>query len=454
MKIPSYKNTLNFGSTMSAAFSVLSVAVLIFVATAVISPSKTLAFEAVQIIDPFCLWSGCNEDDPDTVNNTYTNSNNTNSNINSPGAVVNNSGNTGGSYYPDYDYDYNDYPDYGNLGVSCYATPTHVDEGERVTWYANAYGGTGSYHYNWDGDDNLDGSGRSITKRYNDGGSKRASVRVTSGNQTVNRECDNVVYVDEDNYYDDDDYDYDYDDDYDSLSVSCRANTSFIIAGDSVEWVAYVSGGRGGYRYDWDGTDNLNDTDRVASKRYHNTGTKYARVRVTSSGHSVTRECDFPVTVGLSSRNDNQYTYGGSIQAACFADVRSARIGAPVTWAVEATGGAGSYTYYWSGSEGLTGSASRVATAYSTAGTKSASVTINSGGQNTTISCGNTVSVGNGGGSTVTPKDDSKDDEKDGSLSASTFFSLGSVPWGWVAILVILILFSMVMYLLYNKNKV
>jgi hypothetical protein len=38
--------------------------------------------------------------------------------------------------------------------------------------------------------------------------------------------------------------------------------------------------------------------------------------------------------------------------------------------------------------------------------------------------------------------------------TASTLLTLNNVPWGWVAIIIILILFFTVMYLLFNDKKV
>ena len=38
-------------------------------------------------------------------------------------------------------------------------------------------------------------------------------------------------------------------------------------------------------------------------------------------------------------------------------------------------------------------------------------------------------------------------------LSAASLFSLANIPWGWVSILVILLLFATVLYLIFNKSK-
>jgi hypothetical protein len=39
-------------------------------------------------------------------------------------------------------------------------------------------------------------------------------------------------------------------------------------------------------------------------------------------------------------------------------------------------------------------------------------------------------------------------------LSAAALFSLKNVPWGWVAILIILVLFATVVYLIFNRPKI
>jgi hypothetical protein len=72
-------------------------------------------------------------------------------------------------------------------------------------------------------------------------------------------------------------------------------------------------------------------------------------------------------------------------------------VGDPYTWKVSGvSGGTGTYTYSWTGSENLSGTTATVRKTYTTAGTKSASVTITSGSQSTTINC-STSSGGSGG---------------------------------------------------------
>lgn len=420
--------------------------------------------EAGSIFDPFCLWSGCDDDNSSSVTNN-TNSNNVNSNVNSPGGVVvadNYNSNVG---TPVYAYD-NDSSNGSNssLRVSCYVMPLSIREGQSATWTTSIYGGNGSYHVTWSGTDGLSGTGSSITKRYNNDGTKNASVRVVSGSQTVTRNCDSDLRVYADNYYDDD-YDYDYDDDYyDNLRVTCSPNRTFGYDGSVVTWTAYPTGGTGSYSYSWDGSDSLRGSGRSVSKTYYDDGDKYARVVVRSGGRSVTERCDDEVTIDDRRYNNNTNynqvvmypTQTNTLDIGCFADPASIRVNQPSTWTAEVVGGYGPYNYSWSGTDGMSGNQSSVVKYYSTTGDKSAVVTVTSAdGKTGSRSCTNTVTVRSASQTTtpaptkVTPATDD-----DGGLSASALFSLKNVPWGWVAILVILVLFATVMYLLFNRTKI
>jgi hypothetical protein len=71
----------------------------------------------------------------------------------------------------------------------------------------------------------------------------------------------------------------------------------------------------------------------------------------------------------------------------CTASVSTANIGDTVTFHVTPSAGNGYYSYIWSGTDGLSGSAPSVSQSYSTSGTKTATVQIYSGGQSVTRSC-------------------------------------------------------------------
>jgi hypothetical protein len=59
-----------------------------------------------------------------------------------------------------------------------------------------------------------------------------------------------------------------------------------------------------------------------------------------------------------------------------------------VTWSSHASGGSGSYSYSWSGTDGLSGSGSQVSKTYYSTGSKNAHVTVTSGGRTASADCG------------------------------------------------------------------
>lgn len=77
-----------------------------------------------------------------------------------------------------------------------------------------------------------------------------------------------------------------------------------------------------------------------------------------------------------------------TLKVSCSPSSLSAYTNSGVTWKASATGGDGQYSYSWSGSDSLSGTASTVTKTYSTSGTKSGSVTVVSGNQTATESCG------------------------------------------------------------------
>ncbi|PIR85002.1 hypothetical protein COU15_03080, partial [Candidatus Kaiserbacteria bacterium CG10_big_fil_rev_8_21_14_0_10_45_20] len=83
---------------------------------------------------------------------------------------------------------------------------------------------------------------------------------------------------------------------------------------------------------------------------------------------------------------------GGPLDVSCGATPRTVTTGSTVQWFSFVSGGTGTYTYSWSGTDGLSSSVSNVYKTYTTAGTKTGQVTVYSGGQSATATCG-TVQV-------------------------------------------------------------
>lgn len=83
---------------------------------------------------------------------------------------------------------------WSNINLNCYANPQTSYVGSPVTWYAAATGGNGYYSYTWTGSDLLNSTDSSTNKIYYSAGTKTASVTVTSGGQSVTRQCSVNIY--------------------------------------------------------------------------------------------------------------------------------------------------------------------------------------------------------------------------------------------------------------------
>lgn len=76
-----------------------------------------------------------------------------------------------------------------NLDVSCYASPSNANVGDRVRWYADISGDDGNADYNWYGTDGLNSSSQSPSITYNYPGSKSATIQVYDNGHNVSATC-------------------------------------------------------------------------------------------------------------------------------------------------------------------------------------------------------------------------------------------------------------------------
>lgn len=287
---------------------------------------------------------------------------------------------------------------------------------------------------------------------------------------------------------------------YSPLSVSCSANATYLNNSGAITWSARASGGNGNYSYVWSGTDGLYGSGQSVYFNYINPGTKYASVTVYSDGQTVTQGCSNTVNVVNTYYDPYPTTYQQQIYPAyavgnsnkgldigCYVDPTNAKVNQPVTWSAEVTGGMAPYTYSWTGSDGLTGSQSSIIKYYNTTGSKSAIVTVTSAdGKSAVRACSNSLTIA---GATTAAKvvykappkkevqrvdcctvelqkqnqsnnqnnnvvGDNQSNGQNYNQTASSLFSLSNVPWGWVAILIMLVLFFTVIYLLFNRTKI
>ena len=105
-------------------------------------------------------------------------------------------------------------------------------------------------------------------------------------------------------------------------------------------------------------------------------------------GYQLMADRIFPVLQSTINSLPNQ-----TLTVTCSSSRTTAGTNQTVTWTAFATGGTGSYTYAWSGSDGLSGTTSTVTHTYATGGTQTASVTVTSGTATVTQNCTNTVAV-------------------------------------------------------------
>ena len=93
--------------------------------------------------------------------------------------------------------------------------------------------------------------------------------------------------------------------------------------------------------------------------------------------------------------NNNYYgqqQYYGVIDGTCYASPSNPQAGQTTTWYVTPTGGSnGAYTYYWSGTDGLSSYSQNPTMTYYSSGYKTASVVITSNGQSVTKTCSTNV---------------------------------------------------------------
>jgi hypothetical protein len=298
--------------------------------------------------------------------------------------------NCGGSYYDNTCYDCYTPPVcttctptppiVPNVIVSCSPSNYNIDSNQSVTWNAYASGGNGSLSYSWSGTDGLSGSGSQTSKTYSSTGSKTAHVTVTSGGKTSSADC-GTVFVEEQTQL---------------ISGSCSVDDSNINVDESVRWRADASGGNGSYSYEWFGDYPLSGRNgRDVNVSYNSVGTKYGSVTIRSGGQSITRSC------GTVYVNDDYNPYyppnNYNLNLSCTVNSSNVSSGQTATWNAYATGGNGNYYYSWTGADGLYGNSSSISKAFSTLGTKYATVTVTSNGQTKSLNCP-TVVVGSTGG--------------------------------------------------------
>ncbi len=165
-----------------------------------------------------------------------------------------------------------------SLDGSCSISPSTVNVGQDVSFFASATGGNGSYTYSWTGDNGINATGQSFTGRFSYAGNKTATVTIYSNGQSITRTCS--VNVQGGSYYGN------------TLSAYCTANPQNVAVGQPVTWTVTPTGGTGSYSYSWSGESLGGTTGQTVYATYGSAGYKTATVNVYSNGQSVTASCN------------------------------------------------------------------------------------------------------------------------------------------------------------------
>ena len=280
-----------------------------------------------------------------------------------------------------------------SLDASCVINPNNVNVNDTVVASGSASGGTGSYSYLWSGPDGISGSGQTVSGRFTSTGLKTVYLTVTSGSQSVSRSCNayvNQVVVPPPQ----------------TLDASCTISPNNININDTVTISGNATGGSGSYSYIWSGSDGISGSSQVITGRFTSYGSKVVSLTVTSGSQTITRSCNAYVNQNYNYNYNQNYNYGynynynngynynyAPLSATCSASPVNANVGDNVVWTVYPVGGNGTYTYTWSGTDGLSyGNAYQIQQRYTTPGTKTATVTVYStNGGSITATCSTNI---------------------------------------------------------------
>ncbi len=171
--------------------------------------------------------------------------------------------------------------------------------------------------------------------------------------------------------------------DDEDISLSCTVSDKTVKVGEEVHLRATASGGSGNYTYTWYGDSPLNNSrGRDQYVRYTSTGKKDASVTVRDSwGNTRTKSCG-TITVSQSGSSSSS-----NLQFTCSVNSSTVGVGETVIYTSKVSGGSGSYTYEWWGSDNAYGSSPSLLYNYTYAGQKTMKLKVTSGSQSKTLDC-------------------------------------------------------------------
>lgn len=291
-----------------------------------------------------------------------------------------------------------------DLHVFCEPTRNEGRIGNEIRYEAYIWGGedTSNYDIAWDLDDEdegndafNDGDGNDTTVQYETGGTKRARIRVESGDERVTENCRTIrITVPE-------------------LVGLCQVSVNVTRRNEGeddeeqvaeITWSGRAAGGSGDHRFEWDtitgnpedaGDDDDNDDsdtdDDEITRTYTTPGRKEARVTISASSSPAIRvTCSATLSPDLF---DEDIDRDDALRGSCLINPRTFSTEDDITWSTRISGipndgeDEEEVDIEWSGTEGLTGSSTSVSKQYDNDGTKTGTVTLESDGQDFEASC-------------------------------------------------------------------
>lgn len=284
------------------------------------------------------------------------------------------------------------------MSGTCTADTESALTGDTVEWTVYTAGGSSKKEpsYKWSGTEistNTETEDNFVRVVYNGPGVKKASVKVTKGNQTVNIKCTGKVKVTTGD---------DSDTSASGVDGYCSANKSAIKAGNSVKWTwtPYIANSYSGANYVW--TDESGKVIEGAGNSksftiyYNDAGEKSANVMVTKGGESSNYDCG---SVDVSSGNLSSSGSLSETSDFCSVDTTNVQVNQTVKWTVSLANPNESATYNWlfDDIDGYFGTTKSVYRTYPTPTkeneSRKASVEVTKNGATSTLACVNSVEV-------------------------------------------------------------
>lgn len=168
------------------------------------------------------------------------------------------------------------------LVISCAVSPNPALVGQSVSFNSRAYGGDGSYSYNWSG--HCTGSNASCTRSFGASGTYTSTLTVTSSEETESATCFvNIIPAPVTPPP--------------PLSVSCYASPNPALTSTNVIFNSSVTGGTGVYSYSWSGACTGENLSCV--KSFPGSGAYTTTLIVTSGTQTKTAACSVNVNTVL-----------------------------------------------------------------------------------------------------------------------------------------------------------